>query len=84
MTVFGILAPAGARKVRATVSDGLEAARVSTPLAPVAFRANRARGLRFAVIALSGRQCVERLVTEGRLGKALWQGTPAGHDCDGE
>jgi hypothetical protein len=81
MTVFGVLASAGARKVRATVSDGLEAARVNTRLEPVALRADRAMDLRFAVIALPGRHCVERLATEGVFGKALWQGTPSEHDC---
>src|SRR3954447_17622733 len=49
MSVYGVLASAGTRKIRATLSDGLEAARVSTRLAPVALRANRAEGLRFAV-----------------------------------
>jgi hypothetical protein len=81
MTVFGVLASAAARKVRATLSDGLEAARVSTRLAPVALRADRARDLRFAVIVLPGRHCVELLATEGVLGKALWQGTPSELDC---
>jgi hypothetical protein len=81
MTVFGVLAATGARKVRATVSDGLGTARVSTHLDPVALRTNRAMRLRFAVIVLPGRHCIERLATEGPLGKALWQGTPSEHDC---
>jgi hypothetical protein len=80
MTVYGVLAAAGT-KVRATLSGGLEAARVSTRLAPVALRASRAGDLRFAVIVLPGRQCVERLATEGPLGRTLWQGTPSEHAC---
>jgi hypothetical protein len=83
MTVYGVLAAAPARKVRATLSDGVELARVSTSLepVPVALAARRAMGLRFAVIALSGSQCVERLATESAFGRALWQGTPAELDC---
>ena len=81
MTVYGVLASAGTRKVRATLADGLEAARVSARLTPVALRANRAGDLRFAVIVLPGRHCVERLATEGPRGKVLWQGTPTDHAC---
>jgi hypothetical protein len=81
MSVYGILASAPTRKVRATVSDGREEARVSTTLAPVALKANRARDLRFAVIVLPGRHCVERLATLGPHGGALWQGTPPEHAC---
>jgi hypothetical protein len=81
MTVFAVLAAADARKLRATVSDGFAAARVRTQLEPVALRTNRAIDLRFAVIALSGKHCIERLATEGALGKALWQGTPPKLDC---
>jgi hypothetical protein len=81
MTVYGILASAGTRKVRATLADGLEAARVSARLTPIALRANRAADLRFAVIVLPGRHCVERLATEGSRGRVLWQGTPTDHAC---
>jgi hypothetical protein len=81
MTVYGILASAGARKVSATLSDGREAARVSARLTPVALEANRAGNLRFAVIVLPGRHCVERLAALGPSGKALWQGTPTEHAC---
>jgi hypothetical protein len=81
MTVYAILASARTRKVHATLSDGLEAARVSTRLEPVALRADRARGLRFAVIVLPGRHCVERLAAIGPDGKALWQGVPTDHAC---
>ena len=81
MTVYGILASAGTRTVRATLSDGLEAARVSARLAPVALRASRAGDLRFAVIVLPGRHCIERLAAEGPRGKVLWQGTPTDHAC---
>jgi hypothetical protein len=82
MTVYGVLAAAGTRKVRATLSGGLEAARISTRLAPVALRASRAGELRFAVIVAPGRHCVEHLATESQLGKILWQGMPSEHDCD--
>jgi hypothetical protein len=81
MTVYAVLASAGTRKVHVTLSDGLEAARVSTRLAPVVLRANRARNLRFAVIVLPGRHCVERLAAQGPRGKVLWQGTPTDHAC---
>lgn len=83
MTVYGILASAATRTVRATLSDGLEEARVSARLTPVALRAraNRARGLRFAAIVLPGRHCVERLAAEGPRGRVLWQGTPTDHAC---
>jgi hypothetical protein len=81
MTVYGILASAGTRTVRATLADGLEAARVSARLTPVALRADRAGDLRFAVIVLPGRHCVERLAAVGPHGKALWQGVPTDHAC---
>jgi hypothetical protein len=81
MTVYGILASAGTHKVSATLSDGLEATRVSTRLTPVALRASRAGGLRFAVIVLPGRHCVERLAALGPHGRALWQGVPTDHAC---
>jgi hypothetical protein len=81
MSVYGILAAAGTRQVRITVSDGLEAAHVSSRLEPIALRANPALDLRFAVIALPGRQCVERLATASGIGKALWQGAPGEHGC---
>jgi hypothetical protein len=81
MTVYGMLASAGTRRVEATVSDGLEAARVSARLAPVALRASRAGDLRFAIIVLPGRHCVERLATENSRGRVLWQGTPTDHAC---
>ena len=81
MTVFGVLAPAGARRVRAMVSDGVEVTPVSTSLVPVGLSANRAVGLRFAVIAIPGSQCLERLVTQGALGRTLWQGIPSEYDC---
>jgi hypothetical protein len=80
MTIYGILASPGARTVRATLADGLEVVRVSARLTPVA-RASRARDLRFAVIVLPGRHCVERLAAMDRHGKALWQGTPTDHAC---
>lgn len=82
MTVFGILAPAGARRVRVTVSDGPEEASLSTGLEPIQLRADRARALRFAAIAFPGRRCVERLVTESASGRVLWQGT-TGEGCPG-
>jgi hypothetical protein len=50
-------------------------------MAPVALKANRARDLRFAVIVLPGRHCVERLATLGPHGGALWQGTLPEHAC---
>jgi hypothetical protein len=81
MTVFGILASGGTREVRATLSGGFEAARVSARLEPVSLRADRARNLRFAVIALPGRHCVERLAALGPHGKPLWQGIPTDHAC---
>jgi hypothetical protein len=81
MTVYGILASAGTRKVRATLAGGLEAARVSARLTPVALRASGAGDLRFAVIVLPGRHCVERLAAEGPRGEVLWQGTPIDHAC---
>ena len=85
MTVFGVLAAAGTRRVRVTVSDGIEAANLSARLQPIALRASRAMGstgLRFAVIALPGRHCVERLATESAIGRALWQGSPEEHGCE--
>jgi hypothetical protein len=81
MTVFGVLAAPGARTVRATVPHGVDAARVSTRLEPVAFPTSRALGLRFGLIVLPGTQCPERLVTEDARGKVLWQGTPSEPDC---
>jgi hypothetical protein len=81
MTVYGILASAGTRSVRATLGDGVEAARVSARLTPVAQEANRRGNLRSAVIVLPGRHCVERLAAIGAHGKALWQGTPTDHAC---
>jgi hypothetical protein len=75
MTVFGILAPGNARKVRATVSDDPGAAHVNTRLEPVAPTADRTLGLRFAAIALPGSHCVERVATENAVGRALWRGT---------
>jgi hypothetical protein len=81
MTVFGILAATGARRVRVTVSDGREAESVGARLRPIARRAGRAKNLRFAFIALPGRRCVERLATASGIGKALWQGTPGEHGC---
>ena len=75
MTVFGILAPGNARKVRATVSDDPGAAHVNTRLEPVAPAADRTLGLRFAAIALPGSHCVERVATENAVGRALWRGT---------
>jgi hypothetical protein len=81
MTIYGILASTGTRTVRATLADGVETARVSARLTPVALRANRAGNLRFAVIVLPGRHCVERLAAVGPHGKALWQGTPIDHAC---
>jgi hypothetical protein len=81
MTVYGVLASAGTRRVRATLDDGLEAARVSARLTPVAPEANRAGDLGFAVIVLPGRHCVERIAALGPHGKALWQGTPTDHAC---
>jgi hypothetical protein len=82
MTVFGILAPAGARQVRVTVSDGLGDAGLSTRLEPIVLSADRARNLRSAIIALPGRRCVERLATESAGGRVLWQGAP-GDGCPG-
>jgi hypothetical protein len=81
MTVYAVLASAGTRRVSATLAGGSEAARVSTRLTPVALRADRGRDLRFAVIVLPGRHCVERLSAEGPRGKILWQGTPTDHAC---
>jgi hypothetical protein len=80
MTVFGVLAAPGTRRVRITVSDGLKAASLSARLKPISLRASRAKHLRFALLALPGRHCVERLATASAIGKALWQGTP-GDDC---
>jgi hypothetical protein len=82
MTVFGVLAAAGTRQVRVTVSDGLDDTHVSARLEPIALRASRATDLRFAAIALPGRHCVERLATKSALGKTLWQSTPGERDCD--
>lgn len=81
MTVFGVLAAPGTRWVRVTVSDGLAAASLSARLKPISLRASRAKNLRFALLALPGRHCVERLATQSGTGKALWQGTPAEHGC---
>jgi hypothetical protein len=83
MTIYGVLAAAPARRVRATLSDGVEVERVATSLqrVPVALTARRHMGLRFAVIALSGGHCVERLATESAFGGALWQGTPPELEC---
>ena len=81
MTVYGVLAPASTRKVHVTLAGGLEEARVSARLAPVAVKAGRAGKLRFAVIVLPGRHCVERLATEGPRGQVLWRGTPIDHAC---
>jgi hypothetical protein len=81
MTVYGVLASAGTRKVRVTLSDGPEEARVSTRLRPLAVKADRARTLSFAVIVLAGRHCVERLAAVGAGGTVLWQGTPTDHAC---
>lgn len=81
MTVYGILASPGTRKVRVTLAGGAEAARVSARLTPVALSPNRAGDLRFAVIVLPGRHCVERLAALGPHGRALWQGVPTDHAC---
>jgi hypothetical protein len=81
MTVYGVLASAGTRKIRATLSDGLKAARVSTRLTPLALKADRTGDLRFAVIVLPGQHCVERLAAVGPHGRALWQGVPSDHAC---
>jgi hypothetical protein len=81
MTVIGVLAAPGTRTVRATVSHGVEAARVSTRLEPVALRTSQALGLRFGVIVLPGTSCAERLVTEDARGKVLWQGIPSELEC---
>jgi hypothetical protein len=80
-SVYTLLASAGTRKVSATFSDGLRAARVSTRLTPVGLRASRAGSLRYSVIVLPGRHCVERLAAKSPHGKVLWQGTPIDHAC---
>jgi hypothetical protein len=81
MTVFGVLAAPGTRRVRVTVSDGLEAASLSARLKPISLRVGRAKDLRFALLALPGRHCVERLAIASAIGKALWQGSPGEYDC---
>ena len=82
MTVFGLLTAGGARRVRATVSNGLEAERVAVPPQPIAVGGNRPTGLRFAVIALSGKRCFEQLSIVGPGGRRLWKGTPTEYGCD--
>jgi hypothetical protein len=80
MTVLGILAAAGTRRVRVTVSDGVGAVPVTAHLEAIALRSNRARRLRFAVIALPGRHCIERLATKS-VGRTLWRGAPTQNVC---
>jgi hypothetical protein len=86
MTIYGVLAGGSARKIRATLSDGIEVERVTTSLQPVRVElaARRAQGLRFAVIPLAGSHCVEGLATETAFGRSLWQGTPAELECGAE
>jgi hypothetical protein len=81
LSVYALLASAGTREVSATFSDGLRAARVSTRLTPVGLRASRAGNLRFSVIVLPGRHCVERLAAKSPHGRVLWQGTPIDNAC---
>jgi hypothetical protein len=81
MTVFGVLAAPGTRRVRVTVSAGLATASLSARLKPISLRASPAEGLRFALLALPGRHCIERLATVGASGRALWHGTPGEHGC---
>jgi hypothetical protein len=83
MTVFGILAPAGARQVRVSVSGGAKPDSVAAPLAAIQPASTGIGGLRFAVVVLHGARCVERLATESPAGRALWEGAPAEHGCDG-
>jgi hypothetical protein len=81
MTVFGILAPAGARKIRVSVSDGARAESVAASLAAIP-STGRMGGLRFAVVILPGAHCVERLATASASGRSLWEGPPSEHGCE--
>jgi hypothetical protein len=83
MTVFAILVAPSTSRVLLTVSDGSKSARVSTDVQPLALEANRAGGLRFAVVVIPGGHCVESLAAQSASGKALWQGIPAAHHCAG-
>jgi hypothetical protein len=81
MTVFGILAPARARAVRVSVSDGAHSESVAVRLSTIQ-PSEGISGMRFAVVALRGAHCVERLATSGPSGRALWEGPPAEHGCE--
>jgi len=78
MTVFAILAAAATRQLRAIVSDGTAARSIGARLLPLR---SGPVNLRFAVIALPGTHCVERLTTRNSVGEALWQGALEEHSC---
>jgi hypothetical protein len=82
MTVFGILAAGGARQVKVTVAAGAAAMSVAAPLSTARLGSTPVGDLRFAVLALRGAHCVERLVTTDGAGRSLWGGIPAEHGCE--
>jgi hypothetical protein len=85
MTVFGIVSVAAARQVHLIFADGSEATASLKPQQPDS-SASRAAGLgdlRYAVLALPGAHCIERMVSRSAGGKTLWEGAPEGHSCSG-
>jgi hypothetical protein len=81
MTVFGILAAVGTRKVRLIVSDETEDLSLAAPLVRVRSGSAGVGDLRIGALAIPGAHCVERLAARDASGKLLWRGPPDNHGC---
>jgi hypothetical protein len=81
MTVIGFVSLAAARRVHVAFSDGIEASARFRRLSPSAANAVGSTGLRYAVLAVPGAHCIERLATHDVAGGILWGGAPEGRSC---
>jgi hypothetical protein len=81
MTVFGIATGPAARQVHLTFADGGDAVAALRPIGSAGSPATGVGNLRYAVLALPGVHCIERMVSRSADGTALWEGAPEGHSC---
>jgi hypothetical protein len=81
LTAIGMIFASKVRKLRITDFDG-----TTTTIPAKQFTADQSRegglaGLRYAAFSVRGPWCPERLVSQSRSGRTLWEGTPEKQPC---
>jgi hypothetical protein len=81
MTVLGLVSVAATRRIHLVFADDSDATASLRRADPSPPHTGGLANLRYAVLAVPGAHCIERMVSRDAVGRTLWEGAPEGHSC---